>query len=270
MTTRVLIADDNAKVREAWQRLLLTIPNVEVVAVASDGEEAVSLAMQYRPSVVLMDISMPRLDGFEATRRIRLNAPEVRVIIVSADTSAGCVEKAFEVGADGYVAKAAAADQLPEALRAVVKASNSTTRWRTGTGRPCAWYRIASRALGCESRALLDGIPPPHPTFAGHDLAFGLDARCDYFNETWLAFTGRSLAQEIGDGWAEGVHGADLERCVSHYLDHFHRREAFEMEYRLRRHDFIGDPPHKDTGTTAISFDQSFKLIDDSGYCSIN
>ena len=68
MTTRVLIADDNAKVRQVWQRLLLTIPNIEVVAEASDGEEAVSLALQHRPSVVLMDISMPRVDGFEGQR----------------------------------------------------------------------------------------------------------------------------------------------------------------------------------------------------------
>ena len=66
-----------------------------------------------------------------------------------------------------------------------------------------------------------------------------LDGSCDYFNQTWLSFTGRTLEQEMGNGWAEGVHPDDLERCVSHYLDHFHSRKAFEMEYRLRRHDGV-------------------------------
>jgi len=65
----------------------------------------------------------------------------------------------------------------------------------------------------------------------------GLDASCDYFNETWLAFTGRTVEQEMGSGWTQGVHPDDLERCVNHYLQHFERRETFEMEYRLRRHD---------------------------------
>ena len=65
----------------------------------------------------------------------------------------------------------------------------------------------------------------------------GVDARCDYFNKTWLAFTGRRIEQEMGDGWIDGVHRDDQDRCVSHYRDHFRRREPFEMEYRLRRHD---------------------------------
>lgn len=65
----------------------------------------------------------------------------------------------------------------------------------------------------------------------------GMDTKCDYFNETWLHFTGHTLAQESGDGWVNGVHPDDLERCVKTYLDNFHQRMPFEMEYRLMRFD---------------------------------
>ena len=83
----------------------------------------------------------------------------------------------------------------------------------------------------------------------------GLDAKCDYFNETWLAFTGRTFEQELGDGWAEGVHPGDLDRCVGLYRDHFARHAIFEMEYRLRRHD----------GVYRYIFDRGVPFVDEAG-----
>jgi DNA-binding NarL/FixJ family response regulator len=118
---RVLLADDHALVRAGLRALLDRIPNVEVVGEAEHGAEAVKLAAQLRPDVVMMDVSMPILNGIEATRRTLKLRPRPRVLMLSMHDDTEYVRMALSAGASGYLLKTASRRELELALAAVIR-----------------------------------------------------------------------------------------------------------------------------------------------------
>ncbi len=112
----VLLADDHPLIVEALSILLRRIEGVTVLGRAHDGRTATAMALDLRPDIVLMDVSMPGLDGIEAAALIRAIAPSVRVVMLSSRTDAEAVDRALEAGASGYVAKDATPAELASAL----------------------------------------------------------------------------------------------------------------------------------------------------------
>ncbi len=123
---RLLLVDDTAQVRRDLRQLLELTGLVEIVGEASDGLEAVRLAKALAPEVVVMDLGMPGLDGYEATRRIKSHSADVRVIILSVHAGPEEVERAQAAGADGFIVKGASYETLLRAiLNPAVRSSTS-------------------------------------------------------------------------------------------------------------------------------------------------
>lgn len=116
---RVLLADDHRMLREGIRVLLERQQDIRVIGEASNGREAVRLAVRLRPDVVVMDVSMPMLNGIEATRQIRRDCPDVRVLVLTVHESEEYVARLLAAGASGYIIKKAAAEDLSNAIRAV-------------------------------------------------------------------------------------------------------------------------------------------------------
>ncbi len=120
-TVKVLLADDHILVRAGLRALLERERDFEIVGEADDGREAIRLVKELNPHVVLMDISMPGLNGLEAVERIRIDFPDVLVIILSASSDEEFVTQALRSGASGYLIKGGSPSELHVAIKAVMK-----------------------------------------------------------------------------------------------------------------------------------------------------
>jgi DNA-binding NarL/FixJ family response regulator len=116
---RVLIADDHPVFRDGLASLLATQPDVVVVATAADGAEAVALAGEHQPDVVVMDLQMPEMNGIDATRRLAETQPDARVLVFTMGEEDGTVLAAMRAGARGYLVKGASQDEVVRAISTV-------------------------------------------------------------------------------------------------------------------------------------------------------
>ena len=148
---RVMLVDDHAVVRSGLGAFLLAFDDLELVAEAGGGEEAVRLCEQVRPDVVLMDLVMPGMDGAAATHAIRERCPEIQVIALTSFKEEELVQGALQAGAIGYLLKNVTADELANAIRAA------------HAGRPT----LAPEAAQALIQASRPASRPPAP---GHDL----------------------------------------------------------------------------------------------------
>lgn len=116
---RILLADDSALFRKGLVSLLVSQPNIEVVGEASDGWEALEKARTLMPDLILMDITMPRLDGLEATRRIKEEMPYVKIVVLTVSEDEQHLFDAVKAGAQGYLLKNLEPEELFELLQGI-------------------------------------------------------------------------------------------------------------------------------------------------------
>jgi two-component system response regulator DegU len=119
-TVRVLLADDHRMLREGLKRTLEE-NGVQVVAEADDGEEAVRLAIAHNPDVIVMDVTMPNMDGVEATRQLREQRPDARIVMLTMHSDQDIVASAIRAGASGYLTKDCSSEELVGAVRAIAE-----------------------------------------------------------------------------------------------------------------------------------------------------
>ncbi|HOT92350.1 MAG TPA: response regulator [Anaerolineae bacterium] len=122
-TLRVIIVDDAEETRRSLQMMLSLVPNSQVVALGTNGREAIMLAQQYHPHIALIDINMPEVDGLTAIQTIHRNQPDIICIIISAEKDPVTLQRAVAVGAQGYLIKPVTAEELLSVMERASKAA---------------------------------------------------------------------------------------------------------------------------------------------------
>jgi len=242
---KILIVDDRKENLVALRQILRDVD--AGIIEASSGNEALAATLDHSFALAILDVMMPGMSGFELAKHLR-GDDATRLLPIVFVTAAYPDEQhifsGYEAGAVDYIVKPFAPDMLLAKVRIFLEMDRQKQELQLHRDR--LEMLVAERTAKLERelaerkrveaalveselcyRALAD---------SGQALIWtaGTDKLCNYFNEPWLRFTGRSLEQELGNGWTEGVHAEDYARCLQTYVTAFDRREKFSIEYRLR------------------------------------
>ena len=175
MTTRIMLAEDHAILRAGLQSLIERESDMEIVGQAKNGQEAVDLAADLQPDVIIMDVTMPEMNGIEATRRIRATHPEIKVIALSAFDKPDFVMGMVRAGASGYLLKDNLFEDLVRAIHAVVQdQSYLCAEVATVVVQACQGDRISPSSLGADELELVRLLARGHSArdiATRHDLS---------------------------------------------------------------------------------------------------
>ena len=222
----ILIVDDECESRTLLMEALCA-EGFEVRA-ADCGELALGSVAIKQPELILLDVRMPGMDGFEVCRRLKDNEDtrDIPVIILSASDKSSERVKGLQLGAVDFISKPLQREELLARVRTHLELSRLRVHLEQRVAEQTAQLRESEERF----RQIADTAPV-------NIWISDVNKLCTFFNQQWLQFTGRSMNEELGNGWAEGVHPDDLERCLATYASAFDACRTFEMEYRLRRWD---------------------------------
>ncbi len=239
----ILIVDDSPHNLKVLSELLIQ-QDFEVL-IATDGLMAIEQTEYAHPDLILLDVMMPQISGFETCRRLKAKPglQEIPIIFMTALIETSDRLQGFAAGGVDYITKPYQAEEVLARIKVHLQLRNLTSALAEKNQQlneqnerlqKEIWERQQTEIALRESEERFRTMANSAPVLLWVSDAAG---QCTFFNDSWLIFTGRSLEQELGEGWATGVHPDDFERCMQIFKKGLVYRQSFRMEYRLRRAD---------------------------------